>query len=248
MLTMDALPLEYEHRHIRPECAHSMALLTHTYERIYMPAFPIEDERESLETFTGALTEPGDVVRYIIIVIGRNLDQGTDAEPACIGIANYYPGYEVGLLAYVATAPEARNRGLAKTMLRLLALELDATAERMGGTLRGIFGETNDPAKVAAQTDSFDPQTRIDMYQRWGHRIAPIDYVQPALEPGMERCDKLKLLMIPHPVTGAYPGAEEMARFVEGIYTELGVDIERDRDFHAIRKQITASSGWAEKV
>lgn len=218
--------------------AQSLALLRHAYRQIYRPAFPIDDERESLATFETALMQPGPLVHYIITVAGRDLGTPDRWQPVSIGVANYYPQQEVGLLAYVATDPESRRLGLAKHLLARLCHDMHDHARQLGKPLRAIFGEVNDPDRIAAGEDSFDPRTRLEIYQRWGYRVAPIDYVQPALEPGRQKFSQLKLLLIPHPVTGRHGDASDIARFLEGIYTELGVDIASDPDYAAMIRQL----------
>lgn len=216
-----------------------LELIRAGYREIYEEAFPIRDERESLETFCEALTAPSDEVRYIINILGWNLNDPEQRKLGCFGVANYYPQQDVGLLAYVATLPEYQIQGLAKITVNRMAEDTYHMARQFGGTLRGLFGEVNDPDKVSADEDSFDPHKRLAMYIRWGYQVVPIDYVQPALGPGQQKFEGLKLLNIPHPATGDYAGPKAIAAFIDGIYRELGADPDTSPDVARMYVQLS---------
>lgn len=91
-------------------------------------------------------------------------------------------------------------------------------AQMNGQKLKGIFLECNDPAKVKPEEDSIDPATRIKIFQKWGARVIPINYVQPALEKGGAKFDKFMLMSYPHPKTGRHPSTAAVSSFITGIY------------------------------
>jgi GNAT superfamily N-acetyltransferase len=231
------LPRGFEAKRIDGD-PESLALLARAYEQVYLPAFPLEYERETLEDFSTGMTDPDPASRYTISVIGSHLGDPRRERIAGFAAGKYYPGFEVGLLAYIATAPEARNKGIGRAVLNQTFLDLDHLAGKLGKQLHGIFLESNDPAKISAAEDSMDPQLRIDIYKRWGGLITPIDYVHPPLAEGMEKCDTMKLMMFPHPVHGGYPEPKDLQRFIDAAYTVLGADLKTDPDYARITKQI----------
>jgi hypothetical protein len=135
-----------------------------------------------------------------------------------IVIGYYYHKQDVGLLAYTATSPEYRNQGLGRIQVDVLGEALLTMAKSHGGTLAGYFLECNDPEKVKPEEDSFDPAARIKLFQKWGARVMPIDYIQPPLEAGADKWSKFKLLAYPHPETRQYPTLAGLKAFIKGIY------------------------------
>jgi hypothetical protein len=72
----------------------------------------------------------------------------------------------------------------------------------------------------------------------------PIDYVQPPLEKGAEKCDRLKLLAYPHPETKEYPTLDGMQSLIKGMYGACaqyyGSLPEQNPDYIKIMKQINS--------
>ena len=198
----------------------SLALLAKAYKDVYEAAFPIDEERESLESWMGSLQGKNPAANIVIVVAGDNLDSEKPILKA-ISVAYYYNKQDAGLLAYNAVSPDFQGQGLGRTMVDARKAALLDLAKANGNKLGGVFIECNDPAKITPAEDVMDPATRIKMFEKWGARILPIDYVQPPLEHGAAKCDTLKLLAYPHPKTGKYPTPEAIKGFITGIYTEL---------------------------
>lgn len=218
----------------------SLALLAKAYKEVYEAAFPIREERESLATWLENL-KGKNIVAITISILGENLDTPHPTIKA-MAVGYYYRQQDVGLLAYLATAPSFRDQGLGRTMNNANNEALLEFSGRMGKKLKGIFLECNDPAKIAPENDVMNPTTRIKIYEKWGAVVLPIDYIQPPLETGGAKCDTLKLLAYPHPDTGKYPTKSEIKAYLTGIYTELaeyaGMPPEKNPDYLESLRQL----------
>ncbi len=205
---------------IDPRDPRSLALLATAYEKIYTPAFPNPADREPLAKWIRLMKDKKAATRMLIVIAGTDLD--TD-HPVIKGLstAEYYPGYDVGQMAYNAIAPECRNEGLGRVMVDARKQALLEMAQASRGVLRGIFLDCKDPAKVKASEDSIDPAVRLKIFEKWGAQVMPVDFVLPPLHLGDAPCDKVKLLAYPHPVTGAYPDREALRDFITVTYLEL---------------------------
>jgi GNAT superfamily N-acetyltransferase len=214
----------------------SAALLKRAYHEVYLPAFPIASERESLEQWCARLKRGKDD----IVVVGENL---ADPEKAvikglCVGV--YFSISDVGLLSYYAVHPKCQGQGIAKLMINRVKQLMLERAEEQGNVLRGVFIEVNDPKKVAANQDSFDPATRVTVSQKMGARDIPVTYVQPPLQPGAEKYANLKLMSYPHPKTGKHPGPDDVKAYLDAMYMSHGIDVTKDPDYQKSMEDIEA--------
>ncbi len=198
----------------------SISLLVKAYKGVYEPSFPMEKDRESLASWLDNLKSRDASVNITISILGENLDSSRPCIKA-IAVGYYYSNHDVGSLAYLATAPEFRNRGLGHILNNANNYALLQSAANKGRKLRGIFLECNDPEKISPENDVMDPALRIRMYKKWGAIVLPIDYTQPPLSEGAAKCGTLKLLAYPHPETGAYPTLAAIKDYITGVYTEL---------------------------
>ncbi|MBU6475964.1 MAG: GNAT family N-acetyltransferase [Alphaproteobacteria bacterium] len=198
----------------------SLALLARAYKEVYEAAFPIDAEREPLESWLDSLRDADPSTKVVIVIAGADLDSENPTLKA-ISVADYYKQTDAGLLAYNAVAPKFQGHGLGRMMVEARKAALLDLAKSCGKPLGGVFIECNDPAKITPREDVMDPAVRIKMFERWGAIVLPIDYVQPPLEDGGSKCDTLKLLAYPHPGTGKYPTKDEIKDYLTGIYTEL---------------------------
>lgn len=107
-----------------------------------------------------------------------------------------YPRSDCGLVTYMVVAPSHRQRGLGLELQRAAVRELSA---------RVVFGEVL-PAK-------------LERNLRWGARIVDLQYIQPALGPGLVRDRGLILLALGggEPLPDALPG-DVVRAFLEELY------------------------------
>lgn len=206
-------------------------LLDKAYHDIYVPAFPDDDERDSLEKIKDIIEGRLPKVGIAVNLLGENLDDPDPAKRVIkgIGIAYYYEPQNVGLLAYNAIAPEHRERGLGKILVQSRIQSLKKLAKKAGKELGGVFIEVNDPKKVSPETDSMDPAKRVKIFQEWGAVPVPIDYVQPPV--ALEGCYCESLMLMNYPLDGKYAGKKEVEGFLRGIFREFRSDRKPDQDY-----------------
>ncbi|MCE9508358.1 MAG: hypothetical protein K8R48_08640 [Alphaproteobacteria bacterium] len=220
----------------------SIKLLAEAYKDVYEPAFPLPEERETLENWVNKITKGKQENSTIVLALVVENINAENPTVKGISVGYYYNKVAVGLMAYVAIAPEYRNEGLGRVMVEARKHAFLDLAKSKGSQLKGVFLECNDPEKVKPEDDSFDPATRIKIFQKWGAKVMPIDYVQPPLEIGADKCTKFKLLAYPHPETGQYPAPDDIKAYIEGIYTSCakyyGCAPEQNPDYIKIMQQI----------
>lgn len=206
--------------HIVENTKASLALLEKAYNGVYLDAFPLEEERDSLEQWHNLLRGKSPHTELIIVILGNGLD-GPQPTIKALSVAEYYPAKDVGLMRYNAVAPEYRNESLGRIMVDIRKEELVRAAYRRGRPLGGIFVQCNDPAKIKPEDDSMDPALRIRIFEKYGARVEPFDCLLPPLLPGYPPCDFLKLLSYPHPVTGKYPSMDAIKDYMHAIFVNL---------------------------
>lgn len=219
----------------------SLALLKKAYDDVYVPAFPIADERDDLELWLDRLTGKDAQTSVSVVIAGENLNSKNPVIKA-ISVAEYYPAEDVGLMRYNAVDPAYRNDGFGRVMLEARKQALLQRAEACGKPLQGIFVQVNDPAKITSEQDNMDPALRIKIFEKWGARQVPFDCLLPPLVPGAEKCDFLKLLSYPHPRSGQYPGVEAVKAYMSAIYQNLdpAQPPQQNPDFHEVLRRIDA--------
>jgi GNAT superfamily N-acetyltransferase len=209
------------------------ALLRGFHRSVYLPAFPIESERESLATWRDLLWGSDRSCELHVLLAG--FDLGDPRRRRLIGghIFEYYPEASCGLLTYLVIHPSHRGRGLASHLFRRGILTLKRVARRRHRRLRLVFAEVNDPRKVSRRSDVMDPWARLAFFGRLGGRVLDLPYVQPELEPGQGPARNLLLLTVfPDMARRRSIEARPVRRFLAEFYR--AVDIrhpETDADF-----------------
>lgn len=192
--------------------------LAQAYAEIYTPAFPEDDERETLEKMHNVLAGNTPGVDIIINLAGENLDSETDRVLKGMAVAYYFREGSVGLLAYNAVSPDFLGEGIGKILVHSRIESLKERADGQGCSLSAVFVDCNNPDKVPASTDSMDPNLRLKLFTGWGARPLPFDYVQPPLAEDRNYCDKMMLLS--YPVEGRYATAADVSAYINAIYKE----------------------------
>ena len=229
---------------VRADDENSITLMRRAYHDIYEPAFPIEDERDPLDKIESRLRNPVNGVKRVILLAGKNLKDPDPekAELAAIGIAYYYSSTGAGLLAYNAVSPDLQGGGFGKMMVQGRIKGLLELAAEGGQELQSVIIEVNNPAVVRPEDDSMDPAKRIALFEKWGAKQIPVDYVQPPLGKGLEK--SRNSLLMAYPVNGSYPDAGQVGAFVTGIWkahNEFAGDYTQDDDYQST---MTALKKW----
>ncbi len=201
---------------IRADDPAGMDLFRRAYRDVYLPAFPLENERESLEKMEALLKGAVPEVDMVVVIAGQNLDRSDTADIYAMSVGYYYREAKTGLLAYNAVAPEHRSKGLGRKMVESRIEAMKDLAARDGAALEGVLIEVNDPAKIKPEDDSIDPATRIKIFEKWGAQKVPIPYVQPVLEPGGKSCDTL--LLMSYAVDGAHIKPGTLKKFLQSVF------------------------------
>ncbi len=232
---------------VRAGDEHAISLMRRAYHEIYEPAFPIEDERDSLEKIESRLRNPVNGVKRVILLAGKNLKQPDPekADLAAIGIAYFYSSTGAGLLAYNAVSPDLQGGGFGRLMVEGRIKGLQQLAADSCVPLRSVIIEVNNPAVVKPEDDSMDSAKRIALFEKWGARQIPVAYVQPALGEGMEKSRNSVLMA--YPVNGSYPDADAVAAFVTGIWQANHPgphDYSEDPDYKAMMVDLKKWGGF----
>lgn len=228
---------DVEFRVIDVENEASMELLREAYHGIFVPAFPNEDDRESLEQLETYLAVPDGQSKVLAIVAGKNLDDADRRDIMGIATCCYYQDSATGSLAYNAIAPQYRNRGLGQALVqeRIAALQQAATAD--GTKLRGVFIDIHNPALTPAEEDSMNPVLRQKIFEKWGARKIPFDTVWPAVEEGKPRLHNF--ITLGYAIDGVWPDAGTTLDYYRSIFTAFDVkDIDNDADFLKMKHQL----------
>ena len=206
-----------------------LPLLEQAYPRVFVPAVPVPESRESLNKFLRAMNGGIKGVNIVINVMGENLDDPRTRVLKGFSVAYYYEKHNVGLLAYNAIAPEAREKGLGKIMVQSRIQSLKELAATSNRTLAGVFVDVNDPTKISPEEDGMDPTKRLQIFTNWGAVRTPIDYVQPPLEAGGNYCDTM--LLLNYPVDGQYACRHDIEMFLRSMYRECRQNQRPEEDF-----------------
>lgn len=210
-------------------------MLASAYREVYEPAFPNRAHREPLEHWIERLEgDPPTPDRYVIIVVGENLDDPKTRFIKGVGVGIYLETAQAGWMAYNAIRPECRE-GLGHLLLDARREALEGMAASKQKSLKGIFAEVQDPAKPG-KNDIYDPQKRLDKFKSWGAEVVDIKYVQPALTTDIGEVEKGKsknLLLVSYPIAdGSYATPNVTQAFLHAVYTADGdVAPEDDKDF-----------------
>jgi hypothetical protein len=106
---------------------HSEALLKRFYEDLYLPAFPITDEREDPGIWARLLWSMDPVPQTPILhrlLIGQNLRRRNQTSIVAGHLFEYYPESSCGFLTYLVVSPLFRGKSAGYfKRLRLTALK-----------------------------------------------------------------------------------------------------------------------------
>jgi hypothetical protein len=176
---------------------YSEKLLKNFYYEVYLPAFPIKDEREDFEAWQRSLICPApEGPATHIIIGGYNLQT---SQPVIAGgqAVEYYVKSNAGLMTYLVIAEPFRGKGLAKifTKAGISALNASALPWTDGQKPFAYFSETNDPNNLESFNDTQNPLQRIILLSKLGFYLVHFPYVQPRLEGRSKRYYGLKLIV-----------------------------------------------------
>ena len=122
------------------------AILRSFYDEIMIPSFPIDDERESLESMllgledstTGSMT----IYRFNIAFELQGGKEGAILGGVC---SEYYKASNCALITYIAVAPAAQGKGLSRALMGRAVERAHRMARGAGheGGCAALLAETN---------------------------------------------------------------------------------------------------------
>jgi GNAT superfamily N-acetyltransferase len=170
--------------------------LSRFYAQLYVAGFPDPDERESLENMKQYLRLKregwyGENCYHILL--------------ACVGdtavgaaVSDYLAIPNCGIIEFLLVDESARARRVGRTLHDAAIEAFDVDAQRIGKRgVDGIVIELNDPFRVPARDDNFDPFERAMIWDGWGYQRLCFPYAQPALSAGQEPVNCLLLAIKP---------------------------------------------------
>lgn len=214
------------------------SLLEQAYKHIYLPAFPIADEREELDFWIEKLNNrtqlTGDT--YSIFLAGDNLDDPAKAFVRGMVVGIYYDDAESGMISYIALRKDTPVKGLARKLVEMDAADdFREIANLKKHNLKAIFLEVHDP-KCPNKDDVMDPQKRLDIFRSWDAKEVgedmgfSVNYIQPPVSSDKGKCDDLILIALP--VENKYPTSSLTAKFITAVYESFGIiPADKDEDY-----------------
>ena len=169
-----------------------LELLTRFYSELYVANFPDADERESLANMQRYLTLKRDGWygrnNYHIALL---MDEG---HVVAASISDYFADVNFGVIEFILVDEGRRGGGLGRRIHEATLALLHDDARRTGKDgLDANIIELNDPFRVPAERDNFDPFARAMAWNGWGYGRLRFRYVQPSLSANQKPVDCLIL-------------------------------------------------------
>ena len=176
-----------------PPTQKERALLESFDEKVYRPAFPDDDERESLfeeivPRLGGTDEEPAS---FIILAIQNGVVLGGE-------IFDWYPSCNSLEIIYIAVSEETRQGGIGSLLLKDGTATVVQAIEQDGSTVKRVYFETENPDRE--QDESLLVMSLYDRIHFFGkHQGAVVlhNYFQPPLSPEKGWADNMMLCMLP---------------------------------------------------
>lgn len=178
---------------------------------LYEEAFPVPDERQDFGLLMDAIATPSDRLTSIAIALVPDGRNRVDA----IMLREFYHDAGAALCTYATVRRELRRRGI---MRRLVTHEgLDLLRARFGPSMKAVFMEMEDPAKVPAPSNPsvISPLARQAFFESCGFERIPVEYVQPPLGKDKGFCRDLLL----YALGGA--SSDAVKAFIMAFYEEM---------------------------
>lgn len=160
-------------------CEPGARLLQRFYDDCLVPAFPNEDERDSLDDIRDSLQRHyngGYGANSYHVIVACHGD-----EPVGGSIFDYFAGANAGVIEYLVVSARTRRTGLGTQLLKRTELMMSADARRAQQQLAWVAAEVDDPLRTPSASAGMDPFARGAVWNRWGFRVLDFPYVQPSL-------------------------------------------------------------------
>ncbi|MGE3065994.1 MAG: GNAT family N-acetyltransferase [Hyphomicrobiaceae bacterium] len=196
------------------------ALCQAFYDDVYRAAFPklaqSESPREWLPLINADLPPPAPLLH---LIVARRVGPADGGKIIGGIIIEYFRASRSALATYIAVAPEARGRGLAR---RLLAAAVGQATADNGGKRPLILAEVERPEAQTSAADRAQATARLGILAALGALRLEVDYVQPSLGEGKPPLDDLHLVMFaPEGPAPRSIAARDVRDFIVEFYKSL---------------------------
>lgn len=200
-------------------------------EALYNATFPDADEREFFLDILQRIDESQTDIRTIIYFesIGKTITSTM--------IIDVYRNHYFHLI-YLMIAPKFRGQGICR---RLLTQEVKEIIAIIRPNYEGIFLESNQP--LSSVQDSFNPRTRLDIFQKIGIRRIPIHYIQPPLAAGKSSVRHMYLLFLPSNNLEYSLSKNYIVSFLKNFYQGLGAFPQGNSEFCSMISELKSIEG-----
>lgn len=221
-----------------------LKMMSEAYRDVFDEAFPDKEGREELDQMINYIKEAeASIDKVNCVVAGENLDDPKNRKLVGIAYSCIFMEQGVGTFSYTAISPSHRSMGLARKMITSGMESLRQEAHKNNVVYHGTFIEIHDPTKVKVEEDSIDPYKRQKIFERWGARRVPLDYINPAPDLDKKRSNKFLVYACPDQ-DGNYPNVQGVLNYVRAQYRVFGVkNLEADPDFLKMKQQLEVWDG-----
>eukprot|EP01012_Entosiphon_sulcatum_P022883 TRINITY_DN27865_c0_g1_i1.p1 TRINITY_DN27865_c0_g1~~TRINITY_DN27865_c0_g1_i1.p1 ORF type:complete len:263 (+),score=55.75 TRINITY_DN27865_c0_g1_i1:375-1163(+) len=144
------------------------ALFDQFYDDVCRKGFD-PDELEDKCVWQTSLEVEDEIIEWHLTMVLLPQEQQKPERVVAGAVYEYYKRANVGLLAYLTTAPDQRGKGHAKRLLQAVAERLGLCAAACGrGSCEGLFIEVH--AAEGNENDTMDPRERQQLYSKLGFR------------------------------------------------------------------------------
>ena len=215
-------------------------------KKIYEFAFPDPNEVEPFDKIEGRIFNPESALGTLVVLAIE------DGEVYGGLIADWYSGCRSIEIIYIAVSKEFTRRGLGS---RLLNEGTRLICDSLGGNIKCVYAEVENPFTAYVPTGSIDPVSRLKFFSTQGARRVPIDYIQPPLEKGKGYANNLFLICFPAFSKCGEDGiaTKDLSAFLQSFYDGLEENASDDPEkFRETRdqllQQVADASDYEDKV
>jgi len=173
-------------------------LLLDFEKKIFISAFPDPNERESfaddiLPRISYTVKDEPQTYCTLVLDENKNVIGGL--------VADWYSDCESLEIIYIAISPDKRRNGIGSCLLKYSIDQIRESVAKEFKIIKHIFIEVDIPDLPKDSTSSsenvMDPTERISVWEKWGAKRIPINYIQPSLSAGKAPVSHMMLMRLP---------------------------------------------------
>lgn len=199
------------------------------FKQLYIEAFPVDNEREDFSAICARVESglenccPGS---FILLDMNGEAVRGG-------AVYDWYSECCALELIYIVVDKSERNLGIGKS---LFTGAMPMIQEYLGGKVNSVFFESEDPGKTALSRCPMSPVQRLRIYDRWGAKRVPIDYVQPPLSKQQGPAENLMLFCLPQGESATIQKTA-LSKFLTDFYA--GLDAKDNDNLQRMKDQLS---------